>query len=176
MKKWFFLLLVLLLAGGYFFALENPNNPTVFKLKTLFGIGETTTGMVFTWLTDTGETLPTETTVQRTGDTKYCTMQYAPVCATVQIECIKAPCYPIQQTFGNTCMMDANPLAKFLYTGECKSEWSAGLANPASINCEDNGGTLDIREWEGGQYGVCIFPNGKECEERAFMRGECSAK
>ncbi len=49
-----------------------------------------------------------------------CTMEYAPVCAEVQVQCIKAPCPPIQQTFGNKCQMNANKLAKFLYEGECK--------------------------------------------------------
>lgn len=48
------------------------------------------------------------------------------------------------------------------------------LANPASTNCIKQGGRLDIREdKEGGQYGVCVFNNGSECEEWAFFRGEC---
>ncbi|MBS3073779.1 DUF333 domain-containing protein [Candidatus Pacearchaeota archaeon] len=49
------------------------------------------------------------------------------------------------------------------------------LANPASVFCEEQGGTLEIRENTEGQYGVCIFSSGKECEEWAFFRGECSA-
>ena len=49
-----------------------------------------------------------------------CTMQYDPVCASVAVQCIKAPCPAIEQTFGNECMMNANKLAKFLYKGECK--------------------------------------------------------
>lgn len=49
----------------------------------------------------------------------------------------------------------------------------AGLPNPASVYCEENGGTLDIREGEGGQYGVCIFPDGSECDEWAYFRKEC---
>lgn len=51
----------------------------------------------------------------------FCTMEYAPVCAKVQIQCIKAPCEPIEQTFSNRCMMDANKLATFLYEWECKT-------------------------------------------------------
>lgn len=50
-----------------------------------------------------------------------CTMQYDPVCAAVQVECIRAPCPPIPETFGNSCMMEANPRATFLYKGECKA-------------------------------------------------------
>jgi hypothetical protein len=50
-----------------------------------------------------------------------CTMDYNPVCASVQIQCIKAPCNPIQQTFSNLCVMKANPLTTFLHNGECGS-------------------------------------------------------
>jgi putative hemolysin len=49
-----------------------------------------------------------------------------------------------------------------------------GMANPASVYCEEQGGTLDIRDTDAGQYGVCVFPDGSECEEWAFFRGECS--
>ncbi|MBG0771203.1 MAG: DUF333 domain-containing protein [Anaerolineaceae bacterium] len=53
----------------------------------------------------------------------------------------------------------------------CKRE--SGLANPASVYCEEQGGTLDIRDEDGGQVGYCIFADGSECEEWAFYRGEC---
>jgi len=62
--------------------------------------------------------------------------------------------------------------------GEEKSERekSVGLTNPASTNCVDKGGTLEIKTDEtGGQYGVCKFANGRECEEWKFFRGECRA-
>lgn len=49
-----------------------------------------------------------------------------------------------------------------------------GMANPASVNCVDNGGKLDIRDTGSGQVGYCIFDDGSECEEWAFYRGECS--
>jgi len=49
-----------------------------------------------------------------------------------------------------------------------------GLPNPASVNCEKKGGTLKIRKGKKGEYGVCKFPNGKECEEWALFRGKCS--
>lgn len=53
-------------------------------------------------------------------DPGYCTTEFAPVCAEVQIQCIKAQCDPIHQTFSNRCEMNKNKLAKFLYEGECK--------------------------------------------------------
>jgi len=50
----------------------------------------------------------------------------------------------------------------------------AGLANPASVFCEENGGQIEImQDKEGNQYGVCFFSNGSYCEEWAFFRGEC---
>lgn len=50
-----------------------------------------------------------------------------------------------------------------------------GIPNPASVNCTKHGGTLKIEtEKDGGQIGICTFPNGKQCEEWAFMRNECS--
>lgn len=51
-----------------------------------------------------------------------------------------------------------------------------GLANPASEYCVEEGGVLEIRRDEnGGQFGMCTFPDGSECEEWALFRGECAA-
>ncbi len=50
-----------------------------------------------------------------------------------------------------------------------------GIANPASEYCVELGGDLDIREGpEGGQIGICVFPDGSECEEWALYNGECT--
>jgi len=52
---------------------------------------------------------------------------------------------------------------------------AGSLPNPASKYCVDQGYKLEIRSDEAGnQYGVCIFPDGSECEEWAFFRGECT--
>jgi putative hemolysin len=49
-----------------------------------------------------------------------------------------------------------------------------GIANPASVHCEEQGGRLElIEDAEGGQSGVCVLPDGTRCEEWAFYRGEC---
>jgi uncharacterized protein len=51
---------------------------------------------------------------------------------------------------------------------------ATGLANPASLFCEQQGGRLEIRTGQdGGQVGFCIFPDDSECEEWAYLRGEC---
>lgn len=50
-----------------------------------------------------------------------------------------------------------------------------GMANPASVYCDEQGGTLEIRsDASGGQYGVCMFDDGTECEEWAYFNGECA--
>ena len=71
------------------------------------------------------------------------------------------------------------------YRGECKpgdmdvapppTATPAGIANPASNYCIEQGGTSEIRTAEdGSQSGVCKFPDGSECDEWAFFRGECA--
>jgi hypothetical protein len=47
------------------------------------------------------------------------------------------------------------------------------LPNPASVFCEEQGGTVEIREEAAGQVGICVFDDGSECDEWAFFRGEC---
>lgn len=49
------------------------------------------------------------------------------------------------------------------------------IANPASVYCIGHGGKLDIRATPNGQTGVCTFPNGSECEEWSYLKGECLA-
>jgi putative hemolysin len=50
----------------------------------------------------------------------------------------------------------------------------AYLPNPASVFCEEQGYKLEIRTAaDGSQTGVCIFPDGSECDEWAFFRNEC---
>jgi putative hemolysin len=50
----------------------------------------------------------------------------------------------------------------------------AGLPNPASVYCEEQGGQLEIITAEdGSQSGLCLFPDGSRCDEWAFFRNEC---
>jgi len=52
---------------------------------------------------------------------------------------------------------------------------NANMPNPASVYCEDNGGVVEIRTGaDGGQVGICVFPDGSECDEWAFFRDECA--
>lgn len=51
---------------------------------------------------------------------------------------------------------------------------AATMPNPASVYCEQNGGKLEFRQdAAGGVAGICVFPDGSECEEWAYYRGEC---
>lgn len=54
-----------------------------------------------------------------------------------------------------------------------ENEQSFGMANPASVNCLEQGGTLEIRQNKLGEYGVCLFEDNRQCEEWALLRGEC---
>ena len=49
-----------------------------------------------------------------------------------------------------------------------------GMANPASVYCEENGGTLipaEDEEWN--QYAFCQIDEDTICEEWEYYRGEC---
>jgi len=50
---------------------------------------------------------------------------------------------------------------------------NAGLANPAAVHCENQGGRLKSITDAQGTSSMCVFVDGSECEEWAFFRGEC---
>lgn len=47
---------------------------------------------------------------------------------------------------------------------------NAGMANPASVYCIDQGGRLEIKDEAGGQYGICVLSDGRQCDEWEFFR------
>ena len=50
------------------------------------------------------------------------------------------------------------------------------MPNPASVYCEQNGNKLEIRTAaDGSQNGICVFPDGSECDEWAYFRGQCGS-
>ncbi|HUW08207.1 MAG TPA: DUF333 domain-containing protein [Anaerolineae bacterium] len=60
------------------------------------------------------------------------------------------------------------------FNGECAPAGTQpAMPNPAAVHCEEQGGTIDIRSEESGEVGYCIFDDGSECEEWAFLRGDC---
>jgi len=46
-------------------------------------------------------------------------------------------------------------------------EENVQIANPASVYCEENGGTLNLEEW------LCMFEDGSYCEEWSYYNNEC---
>ena len=52
----------------------------------------------------------------------------------------------------------------------------AGIPNPASVFCTQNGNKLEIHTAaDGSQNGICVFPDGSACDEWAYYRGECGS-
>ncbi len=49
-----------------------------------------------------------------------CTMEYAPVCGEISVQCITTPCESIKQTYSNSCNAKMNN-AHVLYEGKCKN-------------------------------------------------------
>lgn len=50
----------------------------------------------------------------------FCTMDYTPVCAKVNVQCVTTPCNPVSETFSNACEACKNPLVESYIAGECK--------------------------------------------------------
>ncbi|MFA6307312.1 MAG: DUF333 domain-containing protein [Patescibacteria group bacterium] len=77
------------------------------------------------------------------------------------------------------CLSQTSPSNKNEETNTNNSDTSnkAGLANPASVYCEQQGGRLEIRSSsDGSQNGICVFVDDSECEEWSYFRGECQPK
>lgn len=66
-------------------------------------------------------TMSLPTTTSNEDDERMCTMDYNPVCAKVQIQCITTPCNPILETFSNACMAWDNEI---VYAWECNTKLS----------------------------------------------------
>lgn len=54
---------------------------------------------------------------------------------------------------------------------------AARLANPASLNCIQQNGKLEIvHAPDGGEQGICVLPDGKRCDEWEMFRGNCPTR
>lgn len=51
-----------------------------------------------------------------------CTMEYAPVCGLVEVQCVTTPCPPIPETFGNACAACGQGNAVSYTPGACSAE------------------------------------------------------
>ena len=48
-----------------------------------------------------------------------------------------------------------------------------GMANPAATYCKELGYEYRITQTNKGEEGICVFPDGGECEEWKFLAGKC---
>ncbi len=46
------------------------------------------------------------------------------------------------------------------------------MSDPAAAYCESLGYTYEIADGDGGQYGVCVLPDGRRVDAWAFYRGK----
>lgn len=72
------------------------------------------------------------------------------------------------------CIAAAAVLAACQSAPVSPTQPQSNLPNPASVFCEENGGRLELRsDFAGAVAGVCVFPDGSECDEWAYYRKEC---
>ncbi len=72
------------------------------------------------------------------------------------------------------CSSNAAPTAARATSTPMVQPTAPGIANPASVFCEQNGGKLEFRQdAQNGTTGICVLTDKSECEEWAYYRGEC---
>jgi putative hemolysin len=89
--------------------------------------------------------------------TQACTREYMPVCGQVQVQCIRAPCPPVKETFSNKCVACANSLTISYTEGACEDNLAGGTvpAGNTSEQCTNAGGRWTGYDCEGLSAGQC---------------------
>ena len=78
-----------------------------------------------------------------------------------------------KQVYRSNDVKDINEVKEKIKEKIREKKPQTGIANPASVYCEENDGKLEIRETTSGQVGYCKFSDGSEWEEWAYYKGEC---
>ena len=101
-----------------------------------------------------------------------CTQQQAPAAAQTTVPTVTTSMATASATEVPTTAATGN-VSNATSVATTPAVASAGMANPASVNCGNIGGTTEIKTAaDGSQYGMCTFPNGTSCEEWALFRNE----
>ena len=88
-------------------------------------------------------------------------------CLIILASCTTSPTQPLVEPLPGTHTPTFSPVVAPPTT-------LAYLPNPASAFCEEQGYELEIlTAADGSQSGVCMFPDGSECDEWAYFRNEC---
>jgi len=56
---------------------------------------------------------------------------------------------------------------------EKNEEGYSQIANPASVYCEEQGGTIENKEFTAGTKGFCIFEDSSQCGQWDLYHGDC---
>lgn len=100
------------------------------------------------------------------NDPVACTMEYAPVCGSVQVQCIRAPCDPVRQTFGNACVARAAG-ATNITPGECETVVGGDRDEHGCIPSAGYSWDADLgkcaRPWETRSFVLTVAPNTVDC-------------
>lgn len=73
------------------------------------------------------------------------------------------------------CGSDSEPGDTTSVTTTVASTEAPGLANPASVYCEEQGGTVEIvTADDGSQSGICVLPDGTRVDEWEYFRSQTS--
>jgi len=64
----------------------------------------------------------------------------------------------------------------FSFIGLAGYSQTSGIPCPASVYVHFLGYKKEIRTNQSGEYSVCIFPDGSECDSWEFFRGTCGKK
>jgi|GEM_PF-2533844 len=95
-------------------------------------------------------------------------------CAQVLVPFEQTVALDVYGLSADTYIVDVNKVRETFTLQVDNAPSEVGLPNPASTYCEEQGYRVEIRtDDQGNQYGVCVFPDGSECDEWAFYRGEC---
>jgi putative hemolysin len=103
-----------------------------------------------------------------TERTQACTREYMPVCGQVQVQCIRAPCPPIKQTFSNKCEACANSLTISYTEGACPDD--------KEKLCTNTGGTWTGYDCEGLTQEQCTNIGGQFNECASACRNDPTAQ